>query len=79
MKRASHINSSPLLYKRASLGLGTLVYWVSPLMVMMMMICYSTFVILSSFNFWSIALLRARAALSSPLNVQPILAEGLVF
>lgn len=32
---------------------------------------------LSSFNFWSMALLRAMAALSSPLKVQPILAEGL--
>ena len=41
-------NSSPLLYKRATLGLGTLVYWGLPLMVMMMMmICNSTSVVIT--------------------------------
>ena len=47
MKRALNINSSLLLYKTAPLGLGTLVYWGSPLMVMMMMICNSTFVVIT--------------------------------
>ena len=40
-------NSGPLLYKRATLGLGTLVYWGLPLMVMMMMICNSTSVVIT--------------------------------
>ena len=40
-------NSGPLLYKRATLGLGTLVYWGLPLMVMMTMICNSTSVVIT--------------------------------
>ena len=43
-------NSSPLLYKRATLGLGTLVYWGLPLMVMRMMICNSTSVVITCLN-----------------------------